>query len=373
MKIFYPYSEILPSEKARALQVINTARAMAGAGAKVELYACLKKTDKEILKMYGLSPCPNLNFIPAKILRDVNFMGFKISWDGIFYRDSIRHLKRKKENFIIYTRHLETASVLLKRFPHIRLFYEAHEIFSMKRHSLFAMEKFVFNNAKGVVFISRNLMEKVRTYFPLKIPAAVIPDGVNPDIIEKAKKMRIPGEVVYVGQLYPWKGVKTLVAGMKHLPGVNLTVVGGGSKKEKEEIEKLVDTLDLKDRVKLTGFLPYEEALRYMTGAKVLVLPLEDEPISRYFTSPLKLFEYMAAGIPIVASGLPTIREILSEGETALFTAPGDEMTLAASIEKFLKDDSLARKLGNNAFALSKEYSWEKRAERIMDFLRFNC
>ena len=370
MKIFYPYSEVLPSEKARALQVVNTLSALAKAGAEVEFYADLKKPAADILKMYGLDPSPNLNFSPGAALRKFNLLGFKISCGTVFYKSCIRYLKEKRnKNFFIYIRHLKLASALLKKFPDIPLIYEAHEIFSMKKHSLFHLEKFVFNNAKGAVFISNSLKERVKAYFFLNIPFAVIPDGVNPEMIEQAKARKAGGDVVYVGQLYPWKGAKTLVASMKYLPETKLTIVGGGSEKERGEIEILIDKLKLNDRVKLTGFLPYQEALQYMTGAKVLVLPLEDETISRYFTSPLKLFEYMASHIPIVASDLPTIREILGD-ESALFAKSGDAKSFSAAIKKALEDNSLAQKLADNAYALSKKYFWEKRAESIINFLK---
>jgi len=155
---------------------------------------------------------------------------------------------------------------------------------------------------------------------------------------------------------------------MKYLPEVKLTIVGGGSEKERREIDGLVDKFKLRDRVRLTGFLPYQEALRFMTGARVLVLPLENETISRYFTSPLKLFEYMACHIPIVASDFPTIREILRD-ESALFVRPGDPEDLAVAIKRLLKDESLAQTLTDNAYILSKDYSWKKRAESIINFL----
>lgn len=369
MKIFYPYSEVLPSEKARALQVVNTVCAMAKAGVEVELFAGLKKTDTDILNMYGLTSNSNLNFIPGATLRRRNFFGFKISCGSVFYRSSIRYLKKKEDkNFVIYTRHLKLAAVLLKKFPDIPLVYEAHEVFSMERHSLFHLEKFVFNNAKGIVSISHSLIKKVREFYSLNAPVAIIPDGVNRKIIEQEQKRKIHGDVVYVGQLYPWKGVKTLVTCMKYLPEVNLTIVGGGSEKETREIDKLVDKFKLRDRVRLTGFLPYQEALRFMTGARVLVLPLENETISRYFTSPLKLFEYMACHVPIVASDFPTIREILRD-ESALFVRPGDAEDLAAAIKKLLKDESLAQTLADNAYIFSKDYSWSKRAERIINLL----
>ena len=372
MKVFYPYSELLPSEKARALQVVNTCYGLAKAGLDTKLYAGLKKSRLDILKYYGLRPIPNLSFISAPLLREFRLFGFKFSWEGIFKHNCIGYLKREKENFFIYTRHLKIAFSLLKKFPHLPLIYEAHEIFFLTKKNLFSLEDFVLSNSKGLVFITHSLRKKVEEFFTLKAPSVVIPDGVNLELIEEAKKKALEGEIVYVGQLYPWKGVKTLARAMVYLPGVKLTMVGGGSDKEREEIERIVDELKLKDRVKLTGFLPYFEALRFMTGARVLVLPLEDEPIARYFTSPLKLFEYMASAVPIVASDLPTIREILRPEETGILVKPGDERVLAEAIARLLKDKSLSQTIANKAYHLSREYSWKKRAERIAHFIKEN-
>lgn len=375
MKVFYPYSELLPSEKARALQVVNTCYGLAKAGLDTKLYAGLKKSGPDILKSYGLSPIPSLNFISAPLLREFRLFGFKLSWEGIFRHNCIAYLKREreKENFFIYTRHLKLAFSLLNKFPHLPLIYEAHEIFSLEKRSLFSLEDFVISNSQGLVFITHSLRKKVEELFSVKAPSVVIPDGVNPELIEEAKGKSIEGEVVYVGQLYPWKGVKNIVRAMGYLPGVKLTIVGGGSDKEREEIERLVAELKLEDRVKLTGFLPYFEALCFMTGAKVLVLPLEDEVIARYFTSPLKLFEYMASGVPIVASDLPTIREILRPEETGILVKPGDERVLAEAVGRLLKDKSLSQTIANKAYHLSREYSWEKRAERIIKFMKNLC
>lgn len=368
MKIFYPYSEVLPSEKARALQVINTAHALASVGAEVELYAGFKMSDIDILNIYGLKPIPHLNFVQGIMLREWNIFGIKISWGRIFYTGCMRYLKRKRNNnFIIFTRHLKLAEIFLKKFPQIPLVYEMHEIFSMKRHSLFPTEKFVLQNAKGLISISRGLIKKAGEYFPLSNKMIkIIPDGVNCELIREVKKKIIPGDVVYVGHLYAWKGVDVLIHAMKYLPENRLTIVGGGSKKEKERIEQLVETLRLQRQVKLTGFLPYQKALRYMAGAKVLVLPLRDEMIGRYFTSPLKLFEYMACGIPIVASDLPTVREILSHGENALLVPPGDARAWADAISRILKDDVLAKRLSENAYDICGKYSWRNRAHSII-------
>ena len=72
--------------------------------------------------------------------------------------------------------------------------------------------------------------------------------------------------------------------------------------------------------------------------ASVALLPLPDEPVARLFTSPLKLFDYMAAGVPIVASDLPALREVLRHEQNALLATPGDPDSFAAAVQRILAD-----------------------------------
>jgi len=89
--------------------------------------------------------------------------------------------------------------------------------------------------------------------------------------------------------------------------------------------------------------------------------------MSRYFTSPLKLFDYMAAGVPIVASDLPALREVLTDEENALLVPPGEPDGLARAIERLLGDPALADCLRGRAFADVAAYTWDRRAERIIE------
>jgi glycosyltransferase involved in cell wall biosynthesis len=87
--------------------------------------------------------------------------------------------------------------------------------------------------------------------------------------------------------------------------------------------------------------------------------------VSNAFTSPLKLFEYMAAGRPIVASDLPSIREILAHERNALLITPGNPQAVTAAIRRLNDDRALGRRLAGQALIDAAEYTWAKRAERL--------
>jgi glycosyltransferase involved in cell wall biosynthesis len=121
----------------------------------------------------------------------------------------------------------------------------------------------------------------------------------------------------------------------------------------------------LTDRIVVTGQVAPADVLPRLAAADVLVLPNTASAISERYTSPLKLFEYLTLGRPIVASDLPAIREVLADGRTALLVPPGDPRALAHALTRVATDDALAMRLGAAAAALASEYTWARRAERL--------
>ena len=176
---------------------------------------------------------------------------------------------------------------------------------------------------------------------------------------------------MYVGQLYPWKDVDVLVRAMQDVPRGELTVVGGlPPEPDLERVKRLAAELGLEERVHFRGFVPPPELDAEKRQASVFVIPNLDSTTARLFTSPLKLFEAMACGRSIVASDLPSIGEVLEDGENALLVPPGDATALAGAITKLLSEPELAERLASRAFEDVKAYSWDRRAERIEKFLR---
>ena len=106
-----------------------------------------------------------------------------------------------------------------------------------------------------------------------------------------------------------------------------------------------------------------------LADADVLVLPNPRSAISNAFTSPLKLFEYMGSGRPIVASDLPSLREVLRDGENAILVEPGNPQALVAGIERIKKDEALGRRLAAQALQDVQAFTWAKRAERLEQLL----
>ncbi len=121
--------------------------------------------------------------------------------------------------------------------------------------------------------------------------------------------------------------------------------------------------------MRFRGFLPPPEVATERANADLFVIPLLDSTTARVFTSPLKLFEAMASARAIVASDLPSLREVLENEENALLVPPGDPEALATSIQRLAKDPGLAKRLAERAAMDVRRYSWEERGRKLHQLL----
>jgi glycosyltransferase involved in cell wall biosynthesis len=166
--------------------------------------------------------------------------------------------------------------------------------------------------------------------------------------------------VVYTGHLYGWKGVETLAEAALLLPDIALYVVGGAP----QDVARFVERYPAKN-IHAVGYRPHDEIPLWQAAADVLVLPnTGEEEISAHYTSPMKLFEYMASGRPIVASNVPSIAEVLSN-ENAYLVAPDDAHALANTITYALTHHEESAQKATAAHAAVAFHAWGSRAERI--------
>ena len=119
--------------------------------------------------------------------------------------------------------------------------------------------------------------------------------------------------------------------------------------------------------VTLTGFVPPARVPEYLAAADILVMPTTPDLAYAAFTSPLKLFEYMASGRPVVASDIPVIREVLEPGVNALLYPPRDADALATAALRLVHEPGLSAVLAEQAWADVQQYGWQRRAQRILD------
>ena len=177
--------------------------------------------------------------------------------------------------------------------------------------------------------------------------------------------------VCYCGNTYRGRGIEILVRAAAEIPEVEFLIVGGRERDNALWRERARQSGAANFRME--GFVRQREVSSYLLASDVLVMPyssgvtIRDGTEAGEFTSPLKLFEYIAAGKPIVATGVPSVLEILTPGENSVVTPLDDAEEFIEALGLVLGDSELCARISQCARSDAAEYTWEKRVERIID------
>lgn len=186
------------------------------------------------------------------------------------------------------------------------------------------------------------------------------------------KKYNLKGKkvVVYVGAMSAWHGAEDLIEISTKFEGdLRFLMVGKGL----DMLEEKTKEMSISSRFIFTGFVKHEEVPKYISAADVAVAPynpkgLRDMEKYGFYFSPIKIFEYMACGKPVVASDLEIIRDIINENRCGLLAKPGNVEDFSEKIRMLIDDSASRKKFGDNGRnAVIEKYSWEKVAEEIYD------
>lgn len=382
MRILYLADIRFPLERANGIQSMETCHALAARGHELAL---LVRPDtheprRDPFEFYDLPRLDRLRIesMPMSVPRASRRAAYLTFALG-------RSLGRARQD-LIFTRDLGIASLLLQIPRAIRapVVYEAHGLAAdtadalpslltgappasrRKLDRLARREARVWGDADGYVTITDGLAHELTRRFGARARVTTVPDGAR--LPETSPGSATPGvfTIGYAGHLYPWKGVDLVIEAVAALTDTRGLIVGGHpAEADSARLETLVRTLDCESRVTFTGLLPPADARRRLRDAHVLVLPNPRSAISSQFTSPLKLFEYMASGRPIVASDLPSIREVLTDGHNGLLVEPGNPQALTAAIRQLKEDSALGERLARQALEDVREFTWDRRAARL--------
>lgn len=371
-KFFYIANIRLPTEKAHGIQIMKTCEALSFLGVDVTLviptrintlladpfiFYAINGKPFEISKVYvpDLIQWRKIGGVTQNILFAVRMIpiAFKEKGDAVFY---------SRDKFVI---------ILLSLFGK-KVFWESHS-----GESGFLV-RLAVKMSHGVVAISRGIKKDISQSERYDKKIIVAPDGVDLgqyDIAmsqeEARKQLNLPLDrkiVTYSGSLslYSWKGVDIFVEAAHSFDArTHLFVLVGGSQKDVMRLKKEVGGAP----VLFVGQQLPEKIPLYLKASDVLVLPnKKGDPASDRYTSPMKLFEYMASGVPIVASNLPSICEVLNSSNSFL-VEPNNPETLADGIMAALNNPKGAHLFAVRSKEDVKEYIWTKRAERILAFI----
>ena len=386
-EVLIPADVRFPLERANGVQIVKTAAALARAGADATLLvrdSDPRPTD-EILPLFGVEP----GALRVRRVRVLHRQGsFFLPRAAFLARAGTACVAALRRGAIVYTRDLQLADVLLGVRRRARIVYEAHAVESVlyrergllygtadrpqeaKAARLRHREERVWRGAAAFVATTAGIRDTFAEEFGARARVSVVPNGcdVPADRGFPGLAADRPPRVLYAGQLYPWKGVDVLVDAVARVDGVRLVILGGiPGEADEARVRARAASLGIEGRVEMLGLVPQAQVARELARARVVAVPVRRTAMTLRHTSPLKAFEAMAAGRPLLASDLPSSREFLRHGENAWLVPPDDPDALAAGLRTLVEDDALSDRIARRAFEDAVEFSWNARARRLLD------
>jgi len=363
----------LPNPRSHSLQMVRTCHALAEAGVPVDFFVQGEEpVDRgEAIGHYGLELSDGLAVHTLR-RRECRGLGLirrllAIAWRG-------------GPGTALYTRDVRLASHLVRLRPLLRLpvFLESHArdgFFDWRdipawveglaaghppdphatKH--FGAFRHCYRRANGIVCLLRSTVDVVRQAYPAT-PALWAWHGTSP-AAGAAYDPEARHGIYYVGSLYDFYRPESLVEALALLPGHELFVVGGTDESDVARTRAGAERAGVAGRVHFVGHVAPARLPAFYARCRVAVTLFAGQ----------KIADYLSHGLPIVAPDLPSVREVLEDGHTAVFFERGSAQSLAAALRRVLDDRELACRLARAAAAAASDHAWPLRARRILRFI----
>lgn len=357
---FWLYRPTAPSVRAQSIQVVHMAHAMASRGHEVTLAvdppAEGRALAEDLLAFYGLEPHEDLHLVVLPTARTAASLAFRALFAA--------WVARTRGRGIVYARSKRYAREAIEKVgKRFRLIVEAHEVDSLQLAEkglddapMRALEAFVLSHADGVVTNCPGTLELLRRAHPTLPPAAAFHNGTHRSRIRRPDGR---GEGVgYVGSMRDYKDVACLARAAAEVRLPVCFVGADADSDDGRELQRLAG-----GRLQLEPPLPHKDVPDRLCRFRVLVLPLGRGLFGERLTSPLKLWDYLASGVPIVGADVPSLHDAAPGAFLAY--PPGDSQALANAIATAAADEVLRRRL----LGAARVRTWDDRAAEVERFV----
>jgi glycosyltransferase involved in cell wall biosynthesis len=377
MKIAYLSESLIPSTAANSIHVMKMCKAFSEHGYSLVLLVPQvhnhEQYNYDSFEFYGVAP----SFALVRVDR-IPLLGHSISFGIKCFRD----LSRIRPDIVISRSFCGSLSAVSAGFPIVYEFHQPISDFGIRQAILFRQlirNKFFL----GLVVVTKALKDWYIKHFQIpQEKVLVAADGADlplsscdlPKDINLLNVSQTGHNVAYVGALYEGKGMEIVLPLAHRCPDVNFHVVGGRLK----DIEHWKAKASGLKNIFFHGFYPHVQVFSIMKKMDVLLAPNLNS-VKGYggtkdigkWTSPLKLFEYMAAKKPILASNIEVLREVLVHEKNSILCDPNDNEAWRSGLRRLLSDRELADRLTNRAYAdLTEKYTWSIRAGTLLNFVK---
>ncbi len=351
---FWMYRPTAPSTRAQSIQVVSAAHAQASLGHRVEL--CVEGAaglePAEILASYGLAPVEGLRLVRLPASRSAASLLYRARF--------LRFVARTGGAGVVLARRKRHAAQALRRLGgRFHLLLEAHEVDSALAAAAgrdpepeLRLEREVLRGARGVVCNADGTLRVLREAHPWLPPAVVLHNGARSGLPPHPDGLGIG----VVGSVRPYKDPRTVAAAAAL---ARTPVVWVGADRDHDDLR-----LRSAGRLVLEPPVPPSAVPARLARFRALLVPLSPGLFGEALTSPLKLWDALASGLPVVAADTPAVRA--AAGDAFLPYRPGDPASLAAALDRACEDEALRSRLV--AAAAARARTWGRRARELSAF-----
>ena len=395
-KIAYISRVTYPSLTAHALQIMQMAAAFARQTGDAHLFVRdLVGSEEQIRQQYGINEAPlriwsmHLNRVPPRLRRyyrranRYNFaiaviLGLHPAWWGASDQRKVLFVRSQKE-----TLYWGLMRPYLRWLQNWTFICELHDLRRLLRDAEGAAYDYDSPRARKTVHALQNydlllavtdgLVEDLQVLTHGSIQPIVVPLCTGLQRLDRQPRIGwSPEQVVlgYMGTVDLPHGIDDLFRAVRFLPGnCVLRIVGRVHKHAKAYVDQWMQDPSVSGRVELKQHVNYSEMVTEIDACDIVLAPAGDTIHSKKYRSPLKLFDYMARGKPIVAAGVPCHLELLQDGVNARIYQPGNPEDLAACIMSLVEQPRQAEVIARRAWEQAAEYTYDARAQRVLELV----
>ncbi|MFK0312802.1 glycosyltransferase family 4 protein [Pseudomonas sp. NPDC090233] len=269
---------------------------------------------------------------------------------------------------------------LAARLSRARLVYDAHEISTSRegydsfRKLVGMVEKHLMPKADGTITTTDARAKYFARAYGVARPAVL---QNRPRLTRCEASNRIREElgltaawpiILYQGGLQQGRGLEKLVRTAAEVPDAYFVFIGGG--RLTESLVQLSEQLGLQERVRFIPTVALAQLPSYTASADIGVQPIENTCLNHYTTDSNKLFEYLIAGLPVVATDFPEIRRIVRDHDVGLLVPANDPSALAGALNRLVGDQPLRNHYAHNAHITAGTLNWEEQEFRLIELYR---
>lgn len=355
----YLYLNELPSDYANSVQVMSMCEGLSSNGMEVTLFAVrapgYSGEPKDLMRQYGVEDCFDIRLLDRVDSQRSRLRAVAVTADV-------------RGSDLVYTRSPIVATAA--RFMGCRYVFEMHQpTLPRLERSLFGR---VATGGRGtLVVISQVLADLVASQYSIPSEQIIVAHDAcrAADIRDSENESDRSGPVqaVYTGSFYAGRGVDLVLEAARRVPDVRFTLVGGTAKELGPAVAQIPRNVQIRPR------LPRVEIPAVLESADILLMPYARQVTidgigdTSRFCSPLKLFEYLAAGRAIISTRLEAISEVLRDDFNSVLIEDPDPTVWAEEIRLLANDSSRRRRLAAMALYTARQHTWESRAAAILE------